>query len=152
MRYDGSLTDLPVTDDVEELAVAYYGDPSLPVLRRPLSDPEGPWTSYGPKPPDTVVDDPATPSYGPGENCLFTVVDGTTIVRPEIEDLGSSASSLAPLDQRRLTDGPWCPDPSAPNRFDADLLRVRRVRVTLRLRGGRNITFDVTPRNLSLRQ
>jgi hypothetical protein len=30
-----------------------------------------------------------------------------------------------------LTDGPWCG--SGGNRFDADLLRVRRIRVALRL-------------------
>ena len=32
-----------------------------------------------------------------------------------------------------MTDGPWCPDAAAPNRVDADLFRVREVRVTLRL-------------------
>lgn len=151
MKYDGHVTDSPITDDVDGLGFAYYGDPSPPVLRRPLSDPDGPWTSYGPKPPDITVDDPATPSYGPGENCIFAVVDSATVVRPEMEDLGSSSASLVALDSRRLTDGPWCPDPTSPNRFDADLLRVRRVRVTFRVRQ-QQVTFDVTPRNLSLPQ
>ena len=38
-----------------------------------------------------------------------------------------------------LTDGPWCPSETntdgddMPNKFDADLLRVRQVRVTLRV-------------------
>jgi len=31
-----------------------------------------------------------------------------------------------------LTDGPWCPDAENPNRYDADLLRVREVVVTFR--------------------
>ena len=71
--------------------------------------------------------------------------------------------------------GPWRPDNASPGRYDADLLRVRRVRVTLRVqtanasyrgpagalfaRGGtsnggeryvpdQEITFDVAPRNL----
>jgi hypothetical protein len=80
------------------------------------------------------------------------------------------------LTPARLTDGPFCPDASIANRFDADLLRVRKVRVTLRvqvgmkslrgptgtffLRGGtasggerfipdQEISFEVTPRNLN---
>jgi hypothetical protein len=76
-----------------------------------------------------------------------------------------------------LTDGPWCPDSISPNRFDADLLRIRRIRVSLRVqsglaslrgpagtlfaRGGTaragdryvpdlTVQFDVTPRNMNL--
>jgi prepilin-type N-terminal cleavage/methylation domain-containing protein len=150
MRYDGAATDLPLVDDLTALGFEYYGDPAPPVLRRPLSDPDGPWTSYGPKPPEAGIDDPETPSYGPGENCLFTVIDGATVGRPEMAQLGAG-SALVLLDERRLSDGPWCPDPAAPNRFDADLLRVRRVRVTFHVRGT-PIVFDVAPRNLILRR
>ena len=35
-----------------------------------------------------------------------------------------------------MTDGPWCPDASSANRYDADLLRIRKVRVTIRLQTG----------------
>ena len=79
MKYDGRQTDLPLADDVAGLTFEYWGDPSPPVLRKPLSEPEGPWTSYGPKPPEIDVDDPATPVYGAGENCTFAVVDGFTV-------------------------------------------------------------------------
>jgi hypothetical protein len=80
-----------------------------------------------------------------------------------------------PLGAAILTDGPWCPDSLAPNRFDADLLRIRRIRVTLRAQvlsvslrgsgalfadpgtsqgGGRmvpdaHVVIDVAPRNLN---
>ena len=84
MKYDGRQTDLPIADDVSALAFEYFGDPSPPVLRKPLSEPAGPWTSYGPKPPDVDVDDPATPVYGAGENCTFAVIDGSTVLRPEM--------------------------------------------------------------------
>jgi hypothetical protein len=84
---------------------------------------------------------------------------------------------LVALSAGTLTDGPWCPDGVNPNRFDADLLRIRRIAVTLRvesaaaaLRGpagqlfaragtstsahrllpDREIRFDVSPRNLNL--
>jgi hypothetical protein len=75
-----------------------------------------------------------------------------------------------------LIDGPWYPDDVTADRFDADLLRVRRVRVTIRvqaaapwLRGrdarlfthpgtaepsrqipDQEIAFDVAPRNMNL--
>jgi hypothetical protein len=32
-----------------------------------------------------------------------------------------------------LADGPWCPDDASPNRYDADLLRIRLVRITIRV-------------------
>jgi len=84
------------------------------------------------------------------------------------------------LTQAQLTDGPWCPDATNSNRFDADLFRIRKVRVTIRLQTGnaslrgslaggqdalftnagtgtgarlvsdQQIRFDVSPRNLNL--
>jgi hypothetical protein len=81
------------------------------------------------------------------------------------------------LTEEQLKDGPWCPDSAAPGRYDADLLRIRKVRVTLRVqaaspslrgptgtlftRGGTSrgserfipdheIKFDVLARNLNL--
>ena len=150
MKYDGRETDLPITDDVTDLRFEYYGDPVPPAVRKLLGDPEGPWTSYGPKPPEIGVDDPATPAYGPGENCTFEIVSGATVPRRAMLILGPP-TSIARLDGPVLTDGPWCPDPAAANRFDADLLRVRTVRVRLTVRD-RSITFDVSPRNLNLLQ
>ena len=72
--------------------------------------------------------------------------------RPE----NPSAWSL--LTAAELSDGPVLG--AAPFRFDADLLRIRRIRIQLTLdppggfvavggwRGGRTLTLDVTPRNL----
>ena len=88
----------------------------------------------------------------------------------------AAGASLVRLTPQLLTDGPWCPGAAAARRFDADLLRLRRVRVTLRvqaasaaLRGkgdlfarpgtspgdrryvpDQEIRFDVSPRNLNL--
>ena len=100
---------------------------------------------------------------------LRNVPDWTTVL--------SGGAVLVPLTAPMLTDGPWCPDAVNPNRFDADLLRIRRVAVTLRvesaaasLRGpagplfarpgsssggeafvpDQEIRFDVAPRNLNL--
>jgi hypothetical protein len=67
-------------------------------------------------------------------------------------DAGGAA--LAP---ETLHDGPWFPNDSDVNRFDTDLLKIRRVRVTMRVQAAtpalrrmlpdRTITFDVAPRN-----
>ena len=85
------------------------------------------------------------------------------VVGLAFEYYGVAATPSAPLvrlERASLTDGPWIPDASAPERFDADLLRVRSVRVTLRVRSSgvflraplrdQQISFVVTPRNLSL--
>lgn len=173
MRYDGYQTDLPVADHVVALRFEYYGDPQPPALLRPVTDPKGPWTSYGPKPPPLGVDDPAD-TWGAGENCIFGVGASQQVTRPEMAVLGGD-TTLVELDSNGLTDGPWCPDSAAFARVDADLLRVRKIRVTLRveaaldaLRGtgtlftragtsrsgdryvpDQEIKFDVTPRNLN---
>ena len=68
--------------------------------------------------------------------------------------------ALARLDPGTLTDGPWLPDSSFPHRFDADLLRVRRVHAAVRVRANhtllhvpvadRTIHLEVAPRGQNL--
>jgi hypothetical protein len=172
MHYDGYRTDLPLVDNVVALRFEYFGDPTPPAIVHDPSDPVGPWTTYGPKPPPIGTDNTGD-AWPAGENCIFTVSGGQQVSR--LPALG--AGSLVPLTQSMLTDGPWCPDAASPDRFDADLLRIRKVRVTLRVQtgskalrgpagtlfaqaglakeGGRfvpdqEIRFDVTPRNVNL--
>ena len=84
---------------------------------------------------------------------------------------------MVELNPAVFTDGPWCPNAVAPNRFDADLLRIRKIHITVRvqsalaslrgpagslfLKGGTarageslvpdiEVEFDVAPRNMSL--
>ena len=75
-----------------------------------------------------------------------------------------------------LTDGPWCPDAGSARRFDADLLRIRRIRVAVRVQAAapavrglgqlfarpgtatsasamvpdQQAAFDIAPRNMNL--
>ena len=83
---------------------------------------------------------------------------------------------MVPLTAAQLADGPWCPNGVNANRWDADLLRIRKIGVTLRVqsavaalrgpagvlftnggtsRGGskwvpdQEIRFQVSPRNLN---
>jgi hypothetical protein len=164
MRYDGDgAADAPVVDHVVGLSFRYFGDPEPPAIRRAITETVGPWTTYGPRP------------QASGDNCVFAG-NGTPIPSSVLPVLGAG-TSLVPLSAATLTDGPWCPDAVNPNRFDADLLRIRRIAVTLRvesaaaaLRGpagplfaragtstsgrrlvpDREIRFDVSPRNLNL--
>lgn len=164
MRYDGDgASDAPVVDHVVGLSFQYFGDPDPPAIRRPLTETVGPWTTYGPRP------------QASGDNCVF-VGNGTPTPTPALAVLGAGPA-LVPLGAALLTDGPWCPDAVNPNRFDADLLRIRRIAVTLRvesasaaLRGpagvlfaragtstngqrlvpDREVRFDLAPRNLNL--
>lgn len=70
-----------------------------------------------------------------------------------LQDLGGMA--LKEVAAADLTDGPVCGYP--PHRFDADLLRVRRVTVAIRLEASSDrfsdlqVAFDVVPRNAAVR-
>jgi hypothetical protein len=168
MHYDGADSDVPVVDNVVGLEFEYFGDPQPPVtIGKPLINTvPGPWTTYGPKP-DADLD-----------NCIFSN-DGSPVPAPKLPVLGpgGTTTTLVKLTKEQLTDGPWCPDANSPNRFDADLFRIRKIGVRIRLqtgndslrgpasalftyggtsRGGnkyipdQEVRFQVTPRNLNL--
>ena len=173
MRHDGWTTELPVVDEVVALEFRYFGAALPPQLTgAPLDVTPGPWTTYGPPPPPIAI---TRGSWPAGENCIFAVVNGAHV--PRLTTIASGGLTLVELTSSMLTDGPWCPDAISPNRFDADLLRVRRIHVSLRvqsalasLRGPAGLLFahggtaragdryvpdlvtqfDVTPRNLNL--
>jgi hypothetical protein len=113
VRDDGDgRSPAPVLDHVVALGFRYFGD-----VRPPTP----------PKPPP-IAEQPT--AYPPGENCLV-VRDALGDPAPRLGMLAPDAGGLVELTARLLTDGPWCPDDLAPNRFDADLLRMRKVAVTI---------------------
>jgi hypothetical protein len=115
---------------------------------------------------------PLLPKPPAGEaNCLYDNLGA--YIGPAV--LTPTDGSLVALTSADFTDGPFCG--SGPNVFDADLLRIRKIRVTLRmqaaapgLRGADTalflnpgtareadrtlpdylVTFEVSPRNLNL--
>jgi Tfp pilus assembly protein PilW len=130
MHGDGtSRPDTPTVDHVVGLAFEYFGEPRAPALIGTSDDPAALRTTYGPKPPAL---DARTSTYPPGENCVFQV-DATEAEQvPRLPDL-SFDPALVSLTAEQLTDGPWCPDAISGNRWDADLLRIRSVVVTVRV-------------------
>jgi prepilin-type N-terminal cleavage/methylation domain-containing protein len=154
-RVTGPRADAPVLDDVVGLSLRYFGERAPPASPRPAAG---------------------------AANCLF---DEAGV--PLLPSLPPDDGEQVELTEERLTDGPWCGGEPAggaggsasagavATAFDADLFRLRRVRVTLRVQAsavwarGRDpdlferpglglafrllvpdyvITFDVSPRNL----
>ena len=173
MYYDGYQREEAVVDNVVDLEFQYFGEPRPPTFFRDAGNVEQ--TTYGPKPPKTLADSNGT-TWPNGENCIFTRDPGGQEAS-RLPNLAPGSAGLVQLTQAMLTDGPWCPDAAFPTRFDADLFRVRKVGVMLRvqvasadLRGpagalfrnggtgnsGRSlvpdqeIRFEVTPRNVNL--
>jgi len=128
-RADGGGSSFPVIDHAVALSFQYFGDPTPPVVINP-DDPVRRTVSYGPMPPPMGTDNPLD-AWPAGENCTFAVEGDHQVAR--VAALLAGASGLAPLPLPGFADGPWCPDPTSPNRYDADLLRIRLVRVTLRM-------------------
>jgi prepilin-type N-terminal cleavage/methylation domain-containing protein len=175
-HYDGYQRDEALAENVVALAFEYWGDPRPPMLLKPvLAGIPGQYTNYGPKPPVLGVDNDTTDEYPAGENCIFEVGASGTHVS-SLLDLAPGSQALQLLTEAMLIDGPWCPKAASPTRFDADLLRIRKVGVRLRVqvasamlrgpagvlfaRGGtsnsgaryvpdQEVRFDVTPRNMN---
>jgi hypothetical protein len=78
------------------------------------------------------------------------------VVGLEFDYFGADGAELAVA---AFQDGPWFPDDEDRDRFDTDLLKIRRIRVTIRVQPApaalrrllpeREIRFDVAPRNLN---
>ena len=104
MRYDGGDdVPTPVVDNVVALQFDYYGDPD---------------TTWLPKPPAGQT------------SCVYP--DGTTLVTGLYSAPSSTVDgSMAKFPLSAFTDGPWCG--SGSNAFDADLLRIRKLKMTIRV-------------------
>jgi prepilin-type N-terminal cleavage/methylation domain-containing protein len=76
-----------------------------------------------------VADQPVWPRPPGGEaNCLYAA-DGT--YHSALVPILGTPGTLVELTAALLTDGPWCG--SGDTRFDADLLRIRLIRLSIRL-------------------
>ena len=173
--YDGYLRDEAVIDNVVDLKFEYFGDPRPPYVTN-TSTLE---TTYGPRPPKlgTTPSGSDTWPWPPGESCVYSIDVTSGQHAPRLTDLAPGSTALVLLDEDLLTDGPFCPEPDVPSHFDADLLRIRKVGIMLRvqvesanLRGpsavlfknpgtgtslrtlvpDQEIRFDITPRNFNL--
>ena len=175
--YDGSTgPEVPVADNIVDLSFELWGDPNPPMrTAKPISDSIGPWQTYGPRP----AIGPSGTAYPAGENCAFTYDGSQHLPRLPVLPSGANPNALVRLTEADLTDGlpGWCPDENNANRYDADLLRIRKIGVAIRVQtalaamrgpasvlfrnGGtsrtatkwvpdQEVKFQVSPRNLNL--
>jgi len=153
MHHDGVATVSPVLDNVVDLQFSYFGEAAPPRL---LGSGTRQSASYGPAPPPVDV---AEAPFAAGENCTWQMAGGSQVTRLAALDGGGGLIELTPA---QLVDGPWCPDEGNERRYDADLFRIRKIRVTLGLRGGtgtnaqpvpdRTVRFEISPRNMNFGQ
>ena len=111
-------------DHVVDVTFTLEGAATPPVPGARDDDPP----SYGPQAPRDGADDPRD-VWAAGENCTTTIdAMGTRV--PRLAEL-SDPTRLARLTAATLRDGPWCPDATSGRRFDADLLRVRVLGISV---------------------
>lgn len=89
-----------------------------------------------------------------GRETEVPVVDQVAGLRFEYFD-----AAAQPIALERFADGPWVPNAVAADRFDGDLLAIRRVRAIVRIRPARlfagiplndiEIAIDAAPRNVN---
>jgi prepilin-type N-terminal cleavage/methylation domain-containing protein len=125
---DGSA-DMPLADHVTSLQFEYFGE-AVPPAVLDDADSQRRRTTYGPLPPPAGVDDPLD-AWPAGESCQFQRAGGLPAARQATLPVELAGLARIPLDL--FADGPWCPDGVALNRYDADLLRIRLVRLTVRV-------------------
>ena len=136
MYDDGLGAATPVLDNVIGLSFDYFGESSPTAFLAPNSPNLS--TTYGPAPPGLGAQT-AVASWPKGENCVWSIqqVDGMPTYVSRLPSLGDNGhGALVLLKAADFTDGPWCPDALNANRYDADLLRIRKIRVTVRLQTG----------------
>ena len=115
--------DAPVAAHLVGLTFEYFAERAPPMLTA------GDRPTYGPAPPPLAVQ---TTGYPAGENCVFQLDETGQMRVPRLPVL-SGASALVKLVPAQLADGPWCPDAADSNRWDADLLRIRKVGILVRI-------------------
>jgi prepilin-type N-terminal cleavage/methylation domain-containing protein len=116
----------PVVDHVAAFELSLWG-----VAEPPIPGAQANWLpSYGPSAPALDTDDDRD-GWAIGENCTLAS-DGAGARVSRLAQLAAEGM-LVELSAEDLTDGPWCPDAMDPEAFDADLLRVRRVDLRMRV-------------------
>lgn len=124
VRRLGSGPPTPVVDFVRRFDVEWIGASGAPRVQLAPDGTEEHATGAPAPPPVGIAAEPAWPA---GENCaFFRDAAGGAHWRG-----GAGGLAPAPLAAGSFGDGPWCPSPDAPVRWDADLARVDGVRVVV---------------------
>jgi hypothetical protein len=118
----------PLVDGIVELDIGVWGQREPPLLRDAANG--AGLATYGLHPPaaDAADDDGY---WLEGEHCMAARSGGAPVTR--LADRPDEDAGLARLTPVDLADGPWCPREGWPGAFDADLFRIRRIDLRLRV-------------------
>ena len=149
--------------------------PAIAPFRRGDDAPDPPGSAFADRlsiryrPPDAAESEAVTITYALSADAAgvpqLTRYDGHLSDLPVADQIAGLRfeyfdAAGQPMAVERFIDGPWLPDAVAPDRFDADLEAIRRVRALVRVRPARTFAgiplddleaiIDVAPRNLNL--
>jgi hypothetical protein len=128
MRVTAAGAREPVLDAVTGLQLHAWGVAAPPSLHASTGRPG--YAQYGLAPLPAGAIDPEG-IFPEGGHCLSSQENGT--LQTTLAARSPQEDGLAPLAPSDLDDGPWCPHDDAPDRFDADWFRVRRIDVDLQV-------------------
>jgi hypothetical protein len=117
----------PVLDGVTRLEFRAWGAASPPALHG--SPVLAGFAQYGLRPPPAGEADPEG-IFAEGSHCMAA---GGGPLASTLEPRAGGGDGLAQLGPDDFDDGPWCPHEDAPDRYDADWFRVRRIDVDLQV-------------------
>jgi len=118
----------PMVDGVVDVEIGAWGRALAPEVRDAATGPG--LAQYGLHPPEPREPDPDR-VFPDGTHCMVARTGAVPSSR-----LGSyepGAEGLVPLEPVDLSDGPWCPSAGSPGAWDADLFRLSRIDVRLRV-------------------
>ena len=148
--------------------------PAIAPFRRGDENPDLPGSAFSDRisvryvPPDALAAGAVTITYALRDDAAgvpqLMRYDGRSTDLPVVDQLAGLRfeyfdASGQPIAMARFTDGPWVPNAVAADRFDVDLLSIRRVRALIRVRPARtfvgipladlDVRIDVSPRNVN---
>ncbi|MCC7124593.1 MAG: prepilin-type N-terminal cleavage/methylation domain-containing protein [Acidobacteria bacterium] len=126
-RVTGAGAREPLVDGVVSLEIAALGAAHAPWQSDAVTG-RGE-SAYGLHPPAAGEVD-RVGWFDPGSHCMTDRTSGVPL--STLAALGP-VGDLAPVTPAMLGDGPWCPDSGATSPFDADVFRIRRLDITLRV-------------------
>lgn len=157
------------------MAGAGLQTPAIAPFRRGDENPDVPGSAFSDRisvryvPPDAAAGGAVTITYALRDDAAgvpqLMRYDGLATDLPVADQLAGLRfeyfdASGRQIPMERFTDGPWVPDGVSADRFDVDLLEIRRVRALVRVRPARtfvgiplanlDVRIDVSPRNLNL--
>ncbi len=127
-RFTWSGAREPMVDGVVDLEFEAWGRALAPQLRDAATGPG--LSQYGLPPPEPFEPDPDN-VFTAGAHCMASRAGAVPLSR--LVSYEPEADGLVRFEPGDLSDGPWCPYDGSPGAYDADLHRLSRIDIRLRV-------------------